>query len=164
MSTLEVRPIAEGELPTFSAILQGVARELFERGMGLWTPEKLAPEYLLKYYRVDEMRLGEWQGQPVATMILQEEDALFWPELTGRDTLFVHKVAVDRAFAGRGFAVALLNAARDEALARGKAFLRLDTAAARPKLRALYEGYGFQFVDERDMGKYTVARYELPLR
>ena len=151
------------ELPVFSGVLQGVARELAARGVGLWAPEKLTPGELLRAYRIDELRLGWLDEQPVATMVLQGRDRLFWPELTGDDTLFVHKVAVDRAFAGRGLAATLLNAARDEALARGKLFLRLDTAADRPKLRALYEGYGFSPVDERVVGRFTVARYELAL-
>lgn len=163
MGALKVRPIEEDELALFSALLQEVARDLMARGLGLWPPEHLTPERLLRTYAVPEMRLGLLDGQAAATMILQDADPLFWPELRAPDSLFVHKVAVKPALAGRGLAAELLRAARVEALSRGKTFLRLDTAAERPKLRALYEGFGFRLVDERDMGRYVVARYALPL-
>jgi hypothetical protein len=40
-------------------------------------------------------------------------------------------------------------------------FVRLDTDAFRPRLRAVYEALGFLFRDERVVGPHTVARYEL---
>ena len=46
----------------------------------------------------------------------------------------------------------------------GKRYLRLDTDASRPKLRELYERFGFQFHSFREVGPYYVARYLYPLR
>jgi hypothetical protein len=45
----------------------------------------------------------------------------------------------------------------------GKRYLRLDTDASRPKLRRLYEGFGFEFHSFRQVGAYYVARYQYPL-
>jgi hypothetical protein len=39
--------------------------------------------------------------------------------------------------------------------------VRLDTDAFRPRLRGVYESYGFVFRDERVVGPHTVARYQL---
>lgn len=62
---------------------------------------------------------------------------------------------------GRGLAHALLAGAARETREAGCAFLRLDTAANRPKLRALYESAGFRAVDEVTVRGFFVVRYEL---
>lgn len=37
----------------------------------------------------------------------------------------------------------------------------LTEAADRPRLRAVYERFSFRFHDERDMGRFVAARYQL---
>jgi hypothetical protein len=37
---------------------------------------------------------------------------------------------------------------------------RLDCDASRPKLCRLYEGLGFRFHSQIEVGRYTLARYE----
>jgi GNAT superfamily N-acetyltransferase len=54
----------------------------------------------------------------------------------------------------------LMRWAVERARAMGKEWLRLDCDASRPKLRQLYEGFGFQFHSFRQVGAYYVARYE----
>jgi hypothetical protein len=53
--------------------------------------------------------------------------------------------------------------AASRAKALGKRYLRLDTDASRPKLRQLYERFGFEFHSFRQVGPYYVARYQYPL-
>lgn len=131
----------------------------------MWHPEELSPTALLESYRIGEMHLG-WlsHDEPVAAMVLQEEDRTFWPDVPPGESLFVHKLAVVRRYGGRGLSRSMLDAARDLALATGKAYLRLDCAAGRPRLRGLYESYGFRCVGEGRVGPFDTAFYELRLR
>jgi hypothetical protein len=41
--------------------------------------------------------------------------------------------------------------------------LRLDCEASRPRLRAVYEGFGFRHHSDRQVGPYFVSRYEYAL-
>jgi GNAT superfamily N-acetyltransferase len=75
----------------------------------------------------------------------------------------VHRLAVRRAFAGQGVSVALLEWTVDRARTLGKRYLRLDCDADRPRLRALYERFGFRLHSYRQVGSYYVARYELQI-
>jgi hypothetical protein len=43
----------------------------------------------------------------------------------------------------------------------GRPLLRLDCEAARPRLRAIYERFGFSHHSDFSAGPYRVARYEL---
>jgi GNAT superfamily N-acetyltransferase len=81
----------------------------------------------------------------------------------GRRSLYVHRLAVRRAFAGATVSHALLRFAADEAKRRGCSALRLDCIASRPKLRAVYERFGFRYHSDHHAGPYHVARYELRL-
>jgi GNAT superfamily N-acetyltransferase len=162
---LNVLPVRDTqELERFSAILTEVARWLVDKGQPLWHPEGLSPAALLERYRIGEMYLGWLACEPVAAMVLQEEDRTFWPDAPPGESLFVHKLAVARRYGGRGLSRSMLDAARDRALATGKAYLRLDCAAERPKVRGLYESYGFRCVGEGTVGPFDTAFYELRVR
>ena len=76
---------------------------------------------------------------------------------------FVHRLAVRRSHAGQGVSTALLQWAVDRARALGKRYLRLDCDADRPRLRTLYERFGFRLHSYRQVGAYFVSRYELQI-
>jgi GNAT superfamily N-acetyltransferase len=95
-------------------------------------------------------------------MRLQPRDEAFWDDVPSEESLFIHKLAVDNDVRGRGVSTALLEFARAEAVARGKRWLRLD-CANRPKLRALYENFGFQFRDFKIVHGFEICRLELRL-
>lgn len=107
--------------------------------------------------------VGEEGGRIVGAIRFQLEDPLFWPDLDGRDSAFVHRLAVRRAHAGRGVSTALLQWSVDRARALGRRYLRLDCDADRSRLRGLYERFGFRLHSYRQVGAYYVSRYELPL-
>ena len=107
--------------------------------------------------------VAEAGGAIVGAIRFQLEDQLFWPDLDGSDSAFVHLLAVRRSHAGQGISTALLRWAVDRAKSLGKRYLRLDCDADRTRLRALYERFGFRLHSFRQVGAYYVSRYERPL-
>jgi GNAT superfamily N-acetyltransferase len=107
--------------------------------------------------------VAQADGAVVGAIRFQLEDQLFWPDIDGGDSAFIHRLAVRRSNAGQGISVALLQWAADRARALGKAFLRLDCDAHRTRLRELYERFGFRLHSYRQVGAYYVSRYELQI-
>ena len=107
--------------------------------------------------------VAELDGLVVGAIRFQLEDRLFWPDLDGHDSAFVHRLAVRRAYAGRGISTALLQWAVERARSLDRRFLRLDCDAERSRLRALYERFGFRLDSFRQVGSYYVSRYVLPI-
>jgi len=141
-------------------VLTASAARLLERGEPLWLLPSLTPERLLRYYPPESWRVA-WSGeQAVGTFALLDADLLFWPEDPPGEARYLHKLGVHPDAQGRGLAHRLLDEAARETREAGCLFLRLDTAAARPKLRALYESAGFRAVDERTVKGFFVVRYE----
>lgn len=97
---------------------------------------------------------------PVAAMILQWSDNVFWPNSVG-DSGFIHKFCVKRTHAGTGVSGEFVAWARHEVQAQGRTFLRLTCAGDRLKLCNAYEKLGFNQVDRRKIGRYDIAFYEI---
>ena len=100
----------------------------------------------------------------MATFVLVEDDPLFWKDIRPNESVFIHKIAVDRRFARQGFGVQILDFAKGLALERGKYFLRLDTDVHRVPVRALYERYGFHWAGELRVHDFDCVLYEIAMR
>jgi len=150
-----------------TAIVADILREAAawaERCHGqLWIESELDAAHIRAEIERGEFFLVRCRRDYAATLRYQHVDELFWPDESGSDSAYVHRLAVRRRYAGCGLAAAMLQWAGLRAYAEGRLFLRLDTDITRPKLRCLYEGCGFRPHSERQVGPYHVMRYELRL-
>ena len=128
----------------------------------MWMPAALTEENLRHGLDPENIILGHLNDEPIATMILQWQDPIFWPDANANSG-FIHKLCIRRAHAGQGYSAQMINWAKAETLRRGRNFLRLDCAADRPKLCAFYERHGFTQVDRKKVGPFDTAFYELAL-
>ncbi len=158
--SLVVERVTKATLSQFSGVLRAAARALEQRGQLLWSQGELEPEKLSNAYSDCDIYLGIQEKEAVAGMILLEDDPVFWPHVRPGDSLFIHKLTVAPSFQGAGVATQMLQFAYTEAYRQRKRYLRLDTAAERPKLRAFYEKHGFSCIGERTVGRFGVALYE----
>lgn len=150
-----------GDVQAASDVLVASARDLVERGAALWPPETLTVPRLLRHYPQDTWRVARLDGQAVAAYCLLDSDPLFWPSDQPLAALYLHKLAVHPAWQGHRLAERMLDDAVQDTRRRGIAWLKLDTATQRPKLRAIYENYGFQNVGRREVRGFDVTLYEL---
>lgn len=158
---LEIRNITDGKLDDFFSILREASLWLQIEGKAMWDPHQLTPEHILKSCSTEQCYIGYQNYEAAAAMILQEEDPIFWPD-SKNDSLFIHKLAVRRKNAGKGFSHEMIEWAKTRTKELDKTYLRLDCAADRPKLCSFYEKQGFRKVDERMMfGVYPTAFYEI---
>lgn len=159
---LTIRTVRPGDESAISDILIEVSEWLIGSGQALWSPAdfvvaKLRPQ-LGSFY------VAEIGDAMVGVMKLEGEDPTFWPEVPPGESLFLHKLAIRRRWAGRGLAQAMISWAVQQAVAQGCRYLRLDCAATRPQLRSVYERAGFTLHSIKELGGFTAARYQLRLR
>ena len=156
-----IRIASIGEVDLVSDILCEADKWLTEKGEPLWRTGELAAEQLSADVS-NGMFYIAWVGTDSAGVFkFQTEDKLFWPDVPDGESCFIHRVAVRRNHAGKGISSAMIDYAKAATEAMGRQFLRLDTEATRPKLRAVYEKQGFKFHSTRHVGSYFVARYEI---
>lgn len=133
-------------VPEALSILHEAAAWAEARGMGIWASHELREQDFRIAADAGELVLGYEGSVPVATMLLQTSDDLYWPEAAPNSALYVHKLAIRRLVAGRGWLTRLIDFAVHEAQVRRVHLLRLDTVP-RPVMQAMYERHGFVVVD-----------------
>ena len=164
MGQLVIREASAADAPLIADTLIEAAKWVEQLdGTVMWVEGELEEDRVRVEVHAGLFVVAEIDGQIAGAVRFQLEDRLFWPDLDGRDSAFVHRLAVRRAFAGQGVSRALLEWTVDRARALGKRYLRLDCDAERSRLRAFYEGFGFRLHSYRQVGSYYVSRYELQI-
>ena len=155
--TLHIRPATFEEA---APIVQAAAQALEDRTDTLWRQSEVTAAALMRQYPAGRALLGTLDGTPAVACILLDHDPYFWPGASAGEALYLHKLAVHPGWQGRGLAHAMLHAAVQEVRRTGGQFLRLDTDFLRPKLRAVYEEFGFRYMGEKQNERYHFALYQ----
>jgi GNAT superfamily N-acetyltransferase len=146
-----------------AGVLAAAAGRLRDRGQELWSVAEVSEERIAAHVEQGRYYVGADAAGTVGVFRIDEEDPLFWPEMPAASAFYVHKVAVDPRRQGQGAAQRLLACACDIARANGRRVLRLDCAGGRPKLRAVYERFGFRHHSDKILAGRVFHRFELDL-
>lgn len=162
-ATITVRQAGAADVAMVQGMLEEAAHWVDAMGVVMWEEGELVPTRVDAEVAAGQFFIADMDGEVAGALKFQLEDRLFWPDLEREDSAFIHRLVVRRRHQGLGVSTALMQWAASRAQQLGKRYLRLDCDANRPKLRALYERFGFRFHSFRQVGAYYVARYEYPL-
>ena len=146
-----------------SSVLAEAARWLEQRGTPMWRQDELTVERIASDIAAGHFYVAEDASNIVGTIKFQLQDTCFWSDTPADEAAFVHRLAVRRSYSGGQLSALLLHWAAEQATALGRQYLRLDCEASRPRLRAVYERFGFRHHSDCQVGPYYVSRYELVL-
>ena len=157
---MNVRRCQTRDVATVAGLLDEATRWVHELGYEQW-PLPFPRDELEAAIDREEVYIAELNGNVVATMTLLWDDPVYWGKRPA-DAAYVHKLAVDRAYGGRGIGQALVEWADEKAAEAGRSFLRLDCLRDNSGIRAYYERLGFAhrgdlFVTGRNMSIYERA-------
>jgi GNAT superfamily N-acetyltransferase len=157
---MEVYNVKRDNIILFSNVLIDAAKLLIEEKQSMWRETDLSSEELLKYYKIEDMRLCYDNGELVGAYILQWSDPLFWPELPINEAGVIHKLAVCTKFKKQGYGKKILDAAEAICRVNRVKSMRLNCGTARLGLRNFYERSGLEmvdrvFIDNRDQIRYV---------
>ena len=160
MLPISVRQANLDDLSTVSEILSEAAAWLDRENMTLWQPEHISLSAIQQDIELGLFYIAFGGDIAAGVVIFQTEDLVFWPDIIQSGSAFLHRLAVRRSFAGGSVSTQIFQWAIDRTRELGKHFLRLDCVADRPRLRSVYENFGFKHHSDRQVGAYFVARYE----
>ena len=161
---VNIRHATHRDSNVVSDILREAARWLDQSGMSLWREDELQSERIAADVAGGLFVIAQCSGDAAGVMRFQLEDAVFWPDVPQGEAAYIHRLAVRRRYSGTGLSTELLRWAVEHTQRLGRQYLRLDCEASRPRLRAIYESFGFSHHDDRQVGPYFVSRYEYSVR
>jgi ribosomal protein S18 acetylase RimI-like enzyme len=88
-------------------------------------------------------------GEVACVWVITYDDAAIWGEKDQADAIYIHRIATNPKFAGRGFVRNIVEWAKEHAQAVGRKFVRLDTLGPNHRLIAHYTAHGFQYLGVR---------------
>jgi GNAT superfamily N-acetyltransferase len=160
MLPISVRQATLEDLPTVSAILSEASAWLDLQNMSLWQQEHISRSVIQQDIKLGLFYIAFCEGIAAGVVKFQTEDLEHWPDINQADSAFLHRLAVRRSFAGGTVSMQIFQWAIEHSRDLGRQFLRLDCVADRPRLRLVYENFGFKHHSDRQVGSRFVARYE----
>jgi GNAT superfamily N-acetyltransferase len=146
-----VKQASEKDIPIIEGILLDAARWMDDNGIHMWDEQNVLWDNLSKHNSIDNFYIACDSDTPASCMSLTDYDPVFWPDIPKGESLYIHKLAVLRKYAGQGYTTELIDYAKEKARQSGIKAIRLDCHKGRPKLRAVYERHGFVCVDEKTL-------------
>mgnify|MGYP000705438449 FL=1 len=156
---LHIRQAREADKPAIEAMYGRRVRYNDAHGIHQWNPDEVSWEAFSKLYSIADYYVGTVNEKAVCGLFIVDEDALYWPDMEKGTSLYLHKICVDPAYSGNGYADAIIEKGRRE----GYPDVRLDVREHKDKLRRMYERNGFQLYKiGRFHPDFTTALYIYP--
>jgi GNAT superfamily N-acetyltransferase len=160
MLVISVRQANLEDLSTVAEILAEAAGWLDLQNMSLWQQEHISRSVIQQDIKLGLFYIAFCEGIAAGVVKFQTEDLEHWPDINQADSAFLHRLAVRHSFAGGAVSSQIFQWAIEHSQKLGRHFLRLDCVADRPRLRLVYENFGFKHHSDRQVGSRFVARYE----
>lgn len=156
-----VKQADEYDIPIIEEILLDAVNWMAKSGLqNQWNESNVKWSNLSKFYKINNFYIAYENGYPAACMALTDYDSTYWPSIPKGESLYLHKVAVKRRFARKGYSKELIDFSKKLALSHSINAIRLNCNQHRDKLRKVYEKEGFICVEEKTfLGKYATALY-----
>jgi ribosomal protein S18 acetylase RimI-like enzyme len=158
---LLIRSASLADAPIVLNLWQSSAKWLQSRGIDQWNPEKFTLESVLEFLKNgSDVYLAEINNEFVGTYLITWTDPFIWRELDNSESGYIHRLAVNRQFIGKGIGLKLLRSAEEQIRIKGKKYIRLDCMADNKRLNQYYRDSGYQYIRRIDGEGWSAHLYE----
>ncbi|MEV5440812.1 GNAT family N-acetyltransferase [Streptomyces sp. NPDC052682] len=141
------------DLPRLLKFRTDAAAWLTQLGIDQWSKPFPADHIAESIRRGEVFMIKEaphWDAAATVTLDRDADPRLWTPEERSEDALYVHKLSVDRRYAGADLGGRILDWCGDRAARVGAQWLRLDAWTTNPRLHSYYRAKGFTHVRTSD--------------
>ena len=144
------------DIETILGLYRAAVKYQKEKGYNLW------PEFersLIEKEILEQRHCKIMQGGKIACVFsVLYNDPIIWKEKDKEPSLYLHRIATNREFKGKGMMQLICDWSAEHAKQEGRKFLRMDTWGDNENLKNYYLKFGF-----KHMGQITLPEnHELP--
>ncbi|HTB31609.1 MAG TPA: GNAT family N-acetyltransferase [Bacteroidia bacterium] len=147
----EILNSTEQDTGTIFELYRSATEYQLANGYNLWKefdPELIATEIREKRH---------WKiiidGSVACIFSIFYSDPLLWGELDNNHSIYIHRIATNPVFKGKGMTNLIIDWVKSHAKETGRKFIRIDTWADNKNLSAYYIKCGFHVVGHRQLDK-----------
>jgi protein-tyrosine phosphatase len=149
------------------ALRDDLARWLLGRGVDQWRPGEVRRDWIEHEVAQGFVHVVRRRDQLVATVTVTWEDPIVWSDQI-ESAGYLHRLMVDRRWAGHRVGAVLLAWAEAHIRASGRTIGRLDCVRSNRELRDYYESFDYKLVGYQDFPDiawaHETALYEKELQ
>lgn len=157
MGKMEVSTASSRDVGNLIALRDELARWLTARDIDQWRPGELLKDWIEQEVADGFVHVVRDADDLVATVTITPEDPIVWGHRI-ESAGYVHRLMVDRRWAGQRFGAVLLDWAETHILESGRTVARLDCVRSNRRLRDYYESFGYELVGYKDFPNIDWAR------
>ena len=101
---LHIRQAREADKPAIEAMYERRVRYNDAHGIHQWKLDEVNWAAFSRLYTIAEYYVGTVNEKVVCGLFIVDEDALYWPDMEKGTSLYLHKICVDPAYSGNGYA------------------------------------------------------------
>lgn len=99
-----IKQANECDIPIIEEILLDAVNWMSKSGLqNKWNESNIKWSGLSRSYKISDFYISYQNALPTACMALTDYDPTYWPDMPKGESLYLHKLAVKRLFAGKGF-------------------------------------------------------------
>jgi GNAT superfamily N-acetyltransferase len=159
----EIRDATSSDVIILREIYLEAIQFIKSKGIDQWSTNNFQVEDISSNIEKRNMYLVYYNGNPIGMFSFYSSpqwiDRLIWGEISDNST-YLHKLAIIRAYAGKGFGSKIIQWSELKTMELGKNYLRLDCMAENPDLNKYYQTHGFLFKGLYDGGVWKANKYE----
>jgi GNAT superfamily N-acetyltransferase len=135
------------DLPRLLQFRHDAARWLSALGIDQWS-KPFPSDHIVRSIEAGTVFVLKDGETTAATITLDRDvdDRIWTPQEAQEPAMYVHKLSVDRAYAGTDLGRELLNWSDSQAADSGAHWLRLDAWTSNPRLQRYYVDHGFRHI------------------
>lgn len=137
------------DLEDVLGVRDNLAQWLIGRGVEQWQPGELPRGVVEDQIAQGFVHIVRCQAELVAAVTIIWADPLIWPDQS-QPAGYIHRLMVDRRWAGRQVGLSLLTWAELHIRQSGRTLARLDCVRSNRRLRDYYEACGYHLVGFQD--------------
>jgi len=163
---VQVSTATSVDLRDVLALRDELAQWLTDRGIGQWHRGELPEGVIEEEVAHGSVHIVRCTGELVAAVTIAWADPLIWGARS-EPAGYIHRLMVDRRWAGRGIGLSLLCWAEMHTRKSDRRLARLDCVRSNRRLRDYYQACGYRLVGYQDFSEIPWAHesslYEKPL-
>jgi ribosomal protein S18 acetylase RimI-like enzyme len=143
---MQIKPSTLNDIDVIMSLYDQASVYQRSKGYNIWLgfDQKLIESEIKqhRHFKIEE------DGEIACIFTVAYHDQIIWGEKDQNDSIYLHRIATNSNFRGRGYLLQIVEWTKEQCTQMGKKYVRLDTWANNDSLKNYYTSAGFTHIGQ----------------